>query len=296
MGTGGRTGTVTPLLAAPAAPTLTLVSGALWDAPNKPKFTSAGDFVEGDTVRVQRAALADTGFASPTEFTNAIDAAEDAANLLEFSDTWPDGSYRVRDRIERPGHLPSGWSNEPTLTIDTTTATNLLLKTQAFDDAAWTKGPKAAVNANATAAPDATTTADLLYSEFDGAEQQYALQQVTAAAATYTLSVYAKANTWQWLALSIYDGSQHYAFFDLINGVTGAIAAGASASMTGPDGQGYYRCIYTRAAGAIDPIVTILPTDADNSLLSTASGTHGVYLWGAQLETGSSAHAYVPHL
>jgi len=63
-----------------------------------------------------------------------------------------------------------------------------------FDDAAWTKGVFT-VTANQTAAPDGTTTADLITT---GASSGYVLQTNTAAngaTRTVTGSVYIKNNT-----------------------------------------------------------------------------------------------------
>lgn len=105
-----------PLLAAPAAPTLTLVSGA---TDNTPGFTVDGDLVEGDTVRFQYSTSA--VFSGASETTNTIDAGEDAANSLAFSTgALADGTWYFRARIERPGHINSDWSNTETETIDAT--------------------------------------------------------------------------------------------------------------------------------------------------------------------------------
>lgn len=112
--------TAIDLLPAPDAPTLTLISGAT-DA--TPEFDLTGDLAEGDTVRFQYSQSA-TFASGVSAITNAIDAAEDAANLLQFATgALADGTWYFRARIERPGHVNSDWSNTESETIDTTAPT-----------------------------------------------------------------------------------------------------------------------------------------------------------------------------
>lgn len=108
---GGRVGA--SLLAAPAAPTLTLISGA---TDNTPDFTLTGDLVVGDTVRFQYSTS--VVFSGASEITNTIDAGEDAANELDFSTgALADGTWYFRARTERPGHITSDWSNTQTINL-----------------------------------------------------------------------------------------------------------------------------------------------------------------------------------
>jgi hypothetical protein len=110
--------TVTDVAAgvAPAAPVLVLTSGA---SDNTPDFTLTGDLLLADTVRFQYSTSA--VFSGASEITNAIDAGEDAANVLNFSTgTLANGTWYFRARIERPGTegaAISGWSNTETIAI-----------------------------------------------------------------------------------------------------------------------------------------------------------------------------------
>lgn len=118
-GSGGAPGVVDTggggLLPAPAAPTLTLISGA---SDNTPNFTLDGDLAVNDVVRFQYST--DSGFSGASETTNTIDAGEDAANEIAFATgTLADGTWYFRARIERPGHVASDWSNTQTETINT---------------------------------------------------------------------------------------------------------------------------------------------------------------------------------
>lgn len=109
-----QTVTVTVVVAAPLAPTLTLTSGT---SDTTPDFTLTGDLRLNDTVRFQYSTASD--FTGASELTNAIDAAEDTANTIAFTtgalaiNTW-----YFRARIERPGATANGaWSNTETETI-----------------------------------------------------------------------------------------------------------------------------------------------------------------------------------
>ena len=78
---------------------------------NTPEFTFVHGIAEGDTMRLQITASTDTGFASGLNLTNTVDAAEDAAELLDMATgALPDGDYRARMRNERAG-VPTAWSN-----------------------------------------------------------------------------------------------------------------------------------------------------------------------------------------
>jgi len=86
---------------------------------NTPDFTLTGDLLEGDTVRFQYSTSA--VFTGASETTNTIDAAEDAANALNFATgSLANNTWYFRARIERPG-VPepgvSAWSNIETVTI-----------------------------------------------------------------------------------------------------------------------------------------------------------------------------------
>jgi len=104
--------------AAPAAPILTLTSGA---SDTTPDFTLVGDLALGDTVRFQYSTS--SGFAGASELTNTIDAAEDTANSINFTtgalavNTW-----YFRARIERPVSGNSSWSNVETITLSSVDA------------------------------------------------------------------------------------------------------------------------------------------------------------------------------
>lgn len=176
--------------------------------------------------------------------------------------------------------------------VSTPASRNLLTFTQQFDNAAWTR-LQASVTANAEASPDGTTTADRLIADASNASHQ-ATQSVTTTATATTYSVYAKPSGYNWVALGITDGGStaRVAYFNISTGVVGTVAAGITASIT-PAGNGWYRCVATvaTALAGTNPC-RIYVTNADNILVFTGDGTSGIYLWGAQLELGTTATDY----
>jgi hypothetical protein len=172
-------------------------------------------------------------------------------------------------------------------------ATNLLQRSEEFDNAYWTKTETTA-SGNVGLAPDGTTTADLLTPNSTGTNRiiQRAFSATLVSGTVYTQSFFVKASGFQWVAVDGINGVAG-AWFDLINGVIGTIAAGNTASIQS-FGNGWYRCSVTRTAASTSGFVVLRLADADNSVTATASGSNGVLLWGAQLETGSVATSYIP--
>jgi hypothetical protein len=179
--------------------------------------------------------------------------------------------------------------------IQTTPASvNLLTFTQQFDNAAWTK-TAATVTANTTVAPDGTSTADKLVETTAASAHTCRNTATVTASTTYTLTVYAKAGERTWIAVDpVSPGvSNNITFFNLSNGTIGTSAAGNTAAITDA-GNGWYRCTVTRttAVGQITCFAQFAPASADNTVSYTGDGTSGLFIWGAQLEVGSTATTY----
>jgi hypothetical protein len=171
---------------------------------------------------------------------------------------------------------------------------NLLQRSEEFDNAAWAKN-NATVTANSTTAPDGTTSADTLTSS--NATAAMAINntpQVAYSAGTYTLSLFVKTNGWQWVQLRSSSAlSSGYANFDIVNGALGT-ASGATASLASVGG-GWFRiaATFTVSAATGDWALNLVTaTDSARNSSTTGNGTSGVYIWGAQLVTGSQAGEY----
>jgi hypothetical protein len=172
--------------------------------------------------------------------------------------------------------------------------TNLLLQSQTFETASWTKG-NTTISANAVAAPDGTTTADaMLTTAVTGTF--YVLQAATTTAAAYTFSIYAKPNGYDFIF--VFNGTTgNGRVFNVATGAKGGTAG--NSAPTSDDivavGNGWYRCsiTVTCTAAANSFRAYVMSSDAGSAAF-TADGVSGLYLWGAQLEAGAFATSLIP--
>ena len=181
---------------------------------------------------------------------------------------------------------------------NTANTQNLMLYSEQFDNAAWTKSG-ATITANSTTAPNGTTTADTL-TENTANSGHYAVQSATITASTITTaSVYAKTNG-RYLELDLY--SNAYAnyvqcLFDLTNGTVSFLGSGSvtnsNYSITSV-GNGWYRCVVTATLGSATTANLNCYLSNGSTANYTGNGTSGIYLWGAQLEQQSTAGPYYP--
>jgi hypothetical protein len=175
---------------------------------------------------------------------------------------------------------------------------NLLTCSEKFDDAAWTK-IFSSVTANTEAAPDGTTTADLMV-EDSTTNGRYLQQSFTTTAQSYTFSCYFKQPTLnaRRYVLLYHNESVKGWVFDIQSGVVGAggtsgVGAPAAYTITSV-GNGWYRCAITiTGTAASNQFRAYIVTNDGTGLASYAgNGSSSMLVWGAQVETGSSATAY----
>ena len=190
---------------------------------------------------------------------------------------------------------------------------NILQQSQTLSNTASWTADGVVVTADAIAAPDGTTTAELLTSQ--AINQGHYLYNSPAgnrnklANTTYTLSVFAKANGYQYLTVSL-NGSSSANYVAATFNLSGAgsvtkSAAGGTSTLTGSTitalANGWYRCTVTGSvteANGYDIFSladTGTPTYGNYGIESfLADGTSGIYLWGVQLEQRASASDYTP--
>jgi hypothetical protein len=176
-------------------------------------------------------------------------------------------------------------------------STNLLLRSEEFDNAAWTK-VRNAITANATVAPDGNTTADASISSADNNNHRTQQPFTFAATTTYTKSCFVKAadKTVCYLTVEFSDPNANTVYFDLSTGAVGTVKAGLDGATIESFGNGWFRITATRTTttgGASFAHVSWAEAD-DDPVFAGDGATIDGYNWGAQLEAIQFSSSYIP--
>jgi hypothetical protein len=188
--------------------------------------------------------------------------------------------------------------------------TNLILRSEEFDNASWTKAASS-ITANTIVAPDGVLTGDRFVENSAAAVRSVSQTSTTVASTTYTLSVFAKevptsAKRYLRLALNTVASTTFWAAatYDLSLGtVLGTNAAGGgtvtSTSITAV-GNGWYRCVLTGDIGSNTDMNVVIGCNPSIGTYTnrgresyTGDGYSGIYIWGAQLEVGAFPTSYI---
>jgi hypothetical protein len=178
--------------------------------------------------------------------------------------------------------------------------TNLVLRSQEFDNAAWTKS-SVTVTANDAIAPDGTLTADKLTESGSGAITRPGTALTVTAATNYTVSFYARRSNFTWLRVLVGDDSAFTnriaGWFDLLNGVKGSVVVNGAVTSGGSTmtaiGGGWYRCAIVfsmNSATTAFPAVVSASADASTTRADVGGGAGigGImHVWQAQVVASS---------
>ena len=146
----------------------------------------------------------------------------------------------------------------------------------------------ATVTYNSTTAPDGTTTATSIVPTNGATIAIYYIGNgPTNSAYSYTVSIYVKANGMNYVAIGTSNASSIVIEANLSTGVV----SGGSGSVVSA-GNGWYRIIATFSSYNNGTYYLQVRDTSGTTTLSTANGTNGIYVWGAQSEQRSSVTAY----
>jgi len=202
--------------------------------------------------------------------------------------------------LPRRGHHVyngSTWVNEGLL-VESESRQNIYLYSE--NSGAWSP-QNATITANVTTAPDGNTTADNFANNDAGLIAfHYAKNSIILTTSTqYTLSVFAKYNTGSGIIWLLGETSaDKFCYFDIQNGLVTLSTNFDNATIT-DYGNGWYRCAATftktSATSSEEIGVGVCLTSGTPNFDSTGiANQEQVYLWGAQLEEGSTPSSYIP--
>ncbi len=174
---------------------------------------------------------------------------------------------------------------------------NMLVRSEEMDNASWLK-TDTTITANAIAAPDGLTTADLLTEGVVGTIAGVSQNLIVERQKAYTASIYLKYGNHDWVRVAFSEPSTSNQILLWVNLATGALGTSTS-SGTGVTnlgttitsvGNGWYRV--TISATFTNPSASFYVTSAaaNGNVTRVSNGTR--YQWGAQVNQGSVAAAY----
>ncbi len=217
------------------------------------------------------------------------------ANFAEASGDW--------STISTLTSMPSGGSisrSGQAMLYDSTgkltyAPNNLVLQSQTLNNASWALSNILAFGsgsvADATTAPDGTTTADKIVEDTALAYHYVYPSSINVISGqSYVMSIYAKAVERSFLQIATSSGAfgaNAFANFNLSTGVLGTVGSTATASILSV-GNGWYRCTIAATATATTTLALAyaIVSSATSARFGTytGDGTSGLYLWGAQVE------------
>jgi len=172
---------------------------------------------------------------------------------------------------------------------------NLLLRSDEIDNAAWTK-QRSSATANATTAPDSTSTAESIVEDATATQTHYFINAsgiaVSSAAIQYTFGIALKAGARTWAQIRIQeniDAGAVRANINLATGALGVVTVGANwvnarASVQALGNGWYYVSITGRKTNAATSLsVLVLLSTGDEGTTYTGDGTSNIYAWRATL-------------
>jgi len=169
---------------------------------------------------------------------------------------------------------------------------NLLQYSEDFSNGYWFQ-QNTTLTTNTTTAPDGTLTADKLIPNTSSAQHRIFGQANFSGEGV--LSVYAKADGYNFLSLGVGGGTAGSSiFFNLTNGTISGSAGGYIPSIENV-GNGWYRCsLYNSTmGGGVTLSYWVIARQSESTSDYIGNGTSGILIWGSQLVRGSLPRPYL---
>lgn len=252
-------------------------------------------------------------FVNNYHYTKAPGAAPNVAPLTSLFTFTRAGTATF---LGRSGLIETASANVPRIEYDANgrclgllmeaSRTNLWIQSEDFSTSHSTVGLNA-ITTNATTAPDGTLTADRISEDTGGS--QHRIRQATdiaiASGATSTLSVFVRADQKTRVSLRLTESTFAVSVdcsFNLATGLAGTpvntgTASGGTASIVRL-ANGWFRCSLSGALNGgfltCRGLIELMDTGG-TTITYTGDGTSGLFIWGAQFETGVSfPSSYIP--
>ena len=199
-------------------------------------------------------------------------------------------SYIKRtDGFDVPRLDYSGGASCPTLLLEPQ-RTNKSNNSEDWTATGYIKNNCTAI-ANQTTSPDNNQTADQL--DF-GSGSGFFYEVVTTITAASTYSVFVKYIDYQYIQIIGTGDVDHYANFDIQNGIVGNTGSQSTASIE-DYGNGWYRCIINYNSGTFAGGARLYKTTSLTAGWASGGGDAGsFYFWGNQMEVGTFHTSYIP--
>ena len=165
----------------------------------------------------------------------------------------------------------------------------------------WT-ATRSSVSTNQITAPDGISTASKLIEDTSVSNTHYLYQPVSVVNNTYyTYSVYVKSSTRTIAAIKFYQTNSAFVdssiYFNLSTGTITSSDAGISNSSITSIGNGWYRISATSLATAtVSGNIAVHLGQSGTTVSYTGDGTSGLFIWGSQIEKGTTATNYIKTL
>ena len=213
------------------------------------------------------------------------------ANNPDTGNSYVPTTSAARYLPRRGHHIYNGtsWVNEGVL-VESEARTNLLTYSEDFTNASW-NAATLTVNSDSSINPVGDASTYYIQATSTGAGSLQSSHTLTAT--PHTISFFVKYKDNAWVRLGYESSAINAAWFNIQTGVKGSIVGAGNTSSIQDFGDGWYRISLTVAAPTTSSTIAFIALSVSDGSTTQTGGT-SAYLYGAQLEAGSTPSSYIP--